>query len=162
MSFNAESTHPYIMNSRIKAVSGTGGIGNIPIASADTVGGVKIGEGINVTDDGTISTSIINMTSNTDYLTNKVLNGKPVYMRYIDLKSAVGNRDVLSDVDNILSINLRIVDTVKEIVLPNYNLDYKNSFSWRLNMTTHKIEYTTSDVNSSYAIRGYIEYTKQE
>lgn len=43
MSFNAESTHPYIMNSRIKAASGTGGIGNIPIASSDTVGGVMIG-----------------------------------------------------------------------------------------------------------------------
>lgn len=55
MSFNAESTHPYIVNSRIKAASGTGGIGNIPIASSDTIGGVKIGDGVNISEDGTIS-----------------------------------------------------------------------------------------------------------
>ncbi len=143
-----------------RRVAKGGNGGTIPPATSETLGGVKIGEGINITEDGTISPAIISMASNTDYLTNKVLNNKSVYMRYIDLEEAVGNRDILSNVDNILSINLRIVDTTREMVLPNYNLDYKNSFSWRLNMTTHKIEYQTSDSNSTYAIRGYIEYTK--
>lgn len=143
-----------------RTAQGTGGSATIPPATADSIGGVKIGEGISVTEDGTISTSIINMTSNTDYLTNKVLNGKPVYMRYIDLEPSVGNRDVLTGVNNILSCNLRVVSDTKEISLPNYNLQYEGSFSWGLNTVNHKIEYTTSDNNTSYGMRGYIEYTK--
>jgi len=55
MSFNAESTHPYIMNSRIKGASGTGGIGNIPIASSNTVGGIMIGDGVSIDAEGAIS-----------------------------------------------------------------------------------------------------------
>lgn len=34
---------------------GGGGGGDLPIASADTLGGVKIGDGISITEDGTIS-----------------------------------------------------------------------------------------------------------
>lgn len=64
MSFNAESTHPYIMNSRIKATSGTGGIGNIPIASAETLGGIKIGGSANpITITGSGNASVRKATS---------------------------------------------------------------------------------------------------
>ena len=161
MTYIAESLHPYIMNDRIKAASGSGGIGNIPIASADTVGGVKIGEGINVTEDGTISTTI-NMLSNTDYLTNKTLNGRPVYMRHINLEAAVGNRNVLTDVNEMLTCNLKIITAHSEIILPKYNLQYSSEFSYQLNTDTHTIEYKTTDNNSSYAMTGYIEYTKSE
>ncbi len=38
-------------------ISATGGGGNLPIATASTLGGVKIGSGVNVTSDGTISVS---------------------------------------------------------------------------------------------------------
>lgn len=41
--------------SNVIATGGGGGVAEIPIASADTLGGVKIGTGVNVTDDGTIS-----------------------------------------------------------------------------------------------------------
>lgn len=144
-----------------RTAKGSGG-GTITPATSETLGGVKIGAGINVTEDGTISTSIINITSNTDYLTNKVLNNKPVYMRYIDLTAIAGNRNVLTDVSEVLSCNLRISDATREIVLPYYNLQYENSFTWRLNTESHVIEYQTSDSTSLYGIRGYIEYTKTE
>lgn len=142
-----------------RTAKGSGG-GTITPATSETLGGVKIGAGINVTEDGTISTSIINITSNTDYLTNKVLNGKPVYMRYINLAAAVGNRDVLTDVDEILLCDLKIITANSSIILPNYNLQYSTSFSYQLNTATHTIEYKTSDDSSSYAMTGYIEYTK--
>lgn len=41
--------------SNVIATGGGGGVAEIPIASADTLVGVKIGTGVNVTDDGTIS-----------------------------------------------------------------------------------------------------------
>lgn len=186
--YQPESLHPYIMNDRLKKASGSGGF-ELPVASADTLGGimiggsanpitvtgsgnasvrkatsellgvVKAGAGVSIDAEGNISTTI-NISSNTDYLTNKVLNGKPVYMRYIDLEGVVGNRDVLTDVDNILSINLRLTSATSEIILPNYNLQYSNSFTFRLNTTDHKIEYTTNDNITSYGMCGYIEYTK--
>lgn len=64
MSYKAESLHPYIMNDRIKAASGTGGIGNIPIASADTVGGIMIGGSANpITITGSGNASVRKATS---------------------------------------------------------------------------------------------------
>lgn len=157
--FQPDSLHPYIMDARLKKATGSGGISNIPIASAETLGGVKIGDGINVAEDGTISTTI-NMLSNTDYLTNKTLNGRPVYMRHINLEAAVGNRNVLTDVNEMLTCNLKIITAHSEIILPNYNLQYSSEFSYQLNTDTHTIEYKTTDNSSSYAITGYIEYTK--
>lgn len=64
MSYKAESLHPYIMNDRIKAASGTGGIGNIPIASADTIGGIMIGGSANpITITGSGNASVRKATS---------------------------------------------------------------------------------------------------
>lgn len=64
MSYKAESLHPYIMNDRIKAASGTGGISNIPIASADTVGGIMIGGSANpITITGSGNASVRKATS---------------------------------------------------------------------------------------------------
>lgn len=45
--YQPESLHPYIMNDRLKKATGSGGISNIPIASADTVGGIMIGGSAN-------------------------------------------------------------------------------------------------------------------
>lgn len=188
-SYQPDSLHPYIMDTRLKKATGSGGISNIPIASADTVGGIKIGgsanpitingsgnasvrkatsellgvvkagAGVSVDADGAISTTI-NMLSNTDYLTNKVLNGKPVYARYINLEAAVGDRDVLTDVDEIVLCNLKIIANDFVTILPAYNFQYNTSFTYRLNITSHTIEFKTSDNNTSYAMTGYIEYTK--
>ncbi len=45
--FQPDSLHPYIMDARLKKATGSGGISNIPIASADTVGGIMIGGSAN-------------------------------------------------------------------------------------------------------------------
>lgn len=56
--FQPDSLHPYIMDARLKKATGSGGIGNIPIASADTIGGIMIGGSANpitVTESGNAS-----------------------------------------------------------------------------------------------------------
>ena len=62
--FQPDSLHPYIMDARLKKATGSGGISNIPIASADTVGGIKIGGSANpITITGSGNASVRKATS---------------------------------------------------------------------------------------------------
>ena len=62
--FQPDSLHPYIMDARLKKATGSGGIGTIPIASADTVGGIKIGGSANpITITGSGNASVRKATS---------------------------------------------------------------------------------------------------
>lgn len=62
--FQPDSLHPYIMDARLKKATGSGGISNIPIASADTVGGIKIGGSANpITINGSGNASVRKATS---------------------------------------------------------------------------------------------------
>ena len=62
--FQPDSLHPYIMDARLKKATGSGGISNIPIASADTVGGIKIGDSDNpITITGSGNASVRKATS---------------------------------------------------------------------------------------------------
>lgn len=62
--YQPESLHPYIMNDRLKKATGSGGISNIPIASADTVGGIMIGGSANpITITGSGNASVRKATS---------------------------------------------------------------------------------------------------
>lgn len=62
--YQPESLHPYIMNDRLKKATGSGGISSIPIASADTVGGIMIGGSANpITVTGSGNASVRKATS---------------------------------------------------------------------------------------------------
>ena len=62
--YQPESLHPYIMNDRLKKATGSGGITEIPIASADTVGGIMIGGSANpITITGSGNASVRKATS---------------------------------------------------------------------------------------------------
>lgn len=62
--FQPDSLHPYIMDARLKKATGSGGISNIPIASADTVGGIMIGGSANpITVTGSGNASVRKATS---------------------------------------------------------------------------------------------------
>lgn len=50
--FQPDSLHPYIMDARLKKTTGSGGISSIPIASAETLGGIKIPANSGITIDG--------------------------------------------------------------------------------------------------------------
>ena len=62
--------------------SGGGGV-NLPIATRVRLGGVKIGNGVNVTEDGVISVSggLVDFTSDEQPLGIKWLDGKELYVR---------------------------------------------------------------------------------
>ena len=85
--YQPESLHPYIMNDRLKKATGSGGISNIPIASADTLGGVKVPAdgGINVDVNGAISVTYDITT--TEVNTHKKYNGKDIYVLNIHSES---------------------------------------------------------------------------
>ena len=62
--FQPDSLHPYIMDARLKKATGSGGITEIPIASADTVGGIMIGGSANpITITGSGNASVRKATS---------------------------------------------------------------------------------------------------
>ena len=109
--YQPESLHPYIMNDRLKKATGSGGISNIPIASADTVGGIKIGgsanpititgsgnasvrkatsellgvvkagDGISVDANGAISVAGISYAGSSNKTADKWVDGKDIYLR---------------------------------------------------------------------------------
>lgn len=112
--YQPESLHPYIMNDRLKKATGSGGI---PIASADTVGGImiggsdnpititgsgnasvrkataellgviKAGDGVSIDADGAISGVAY---STTEHKTGrKWIDGKDIYEKVVVLESAV-------------------------------------------------------------------------
>lgn len=74
---------------------GGGGSSSLPIASADTLGGVKIGEGIDVSSDGTISASGGLTLSNTETVIGSLF-GKPLYAKvfHFDTQSSSFSFDV--------------------------------------------------------------------
>lgn len=129
--FQPDSLHPYIMDARLKKATGSGGISNIPIASADTVGGimiggsanpitvtgsgnasvrkatsellgvVKAGDGVSIDADGAISGISY---STTEVKTGrKWIDGKPLYTRVINYTGALDNtaKTLASNIDYI-------------------------------------------------------------
>lgn len=57
-----------------------GGGGTLPIASADTLGGVKIGDGVNVAHDGTISVPPgMSVVYNAEHANNSQINFETIY-----------------------------------------------------------------------------------
>ena len=74
-----------------RTAKGTGG-GTIPTATSETLGGVKIGEGVNVSEDGTISVPAYTPPSySTDEVAtgSKWIDGKPIYMKTYSFDSKI-------------------------------------------------------------------------
>jgi len=89
--YQPESLHPYIMNDRLKKATGSGGIGNIPIASSDTVGGIKVpaNSGMTVDADGAISG--VPYSTTVHKTGRKTVGGKNIYEKTINITSLLGN-----------------------------------------------------------------------
>lgn len=138
--FQPDSLHPYIMDARLKKATGSGGISNIPIASADTVGGimiggsanpitiddsgnasvrkatsellgvVKAGDGVSIDADGAISGIAY---STTEHLTGrKWLDGKDIYEKTILLE----NVTITANQGVVVGENFGIDKTVNAIL----------------------------------------------
>ena len=101
-----------------------GGGGELPVASASTLGGVKIGEGVNINENGVISVS--NYTppaySAIEVDTGATwINGEKIYRRVIDYTGALSNTAVTlaSNIDYIG--NIIHADCVSDTVGEGYS-----------------------------------------
>lgn len=82
--FQPDSLHPYIMDARLKKATGSGGISNIPIASADTLGGIKVPADSGITIDGSGNAYIpkpINYSTEEQKTGHKDIDGKDIYSK---------------------------------------------------------------------------------
>lgn len=90
--FQPDSLHPYIMDARLKKATGSGGISNIPIASADTVGGIKVPDNSGITIDGSgnaYAYKPINYSTNEVNTGRKWIDGKDIYEKVVVLENAI-------------------------------------------------------------------------
>jgi hypothetical protein len=88
--FQPDSLHPYIMDTRLKKATGSGGISNIPIASAETLGGIKVpaDSGITITGSGNAYAYKPLPYSTTEHKTGrKWLDGRDIYEKTIQYDS---------------------------------------------------------------------------
>ena len=85
--FQPDSLHPYIMDARLKKATGSGGISNIPIASAETLGGIKVpaDSGITITGSGNAYVAKPPAYSTAEVETGETYNGAKVYAKEITL-----------------------------------------------------------------------------
>ena len=92
-----------------------GGGGSLPIASAETLGGVKVGEGLSIDDEGTLSTS-----GNSDYNmfasgvqeTHYMYGNKKVYSYFADVNRDQGYNDVSFDIRGIHITEILRLDVI--------------------------------------------------
>lgn len=103
-----KTLNPFENAKRIANGAG-GGSATIPPATADRIGGVKIGDGINVTEDGTISASYTSQAYSTEEhkIGRKWIDGKDIYERTIEL--AITS---LNDSSTVIATNIDYVDVL--------------------------------------------------
>lgn len=103
--FQPDSLHPYIMDARLKKATGSGGISDIPIASADTLGVVKAGDGVTVDADGAISAG--GTLSTTEHKTgSKWLDGKDIYRKAIPINESSLSSSTIEVLVDVASMSL--------------------------------------------------------
>lgn len=103
--FQPDSLHPYIMDARLKKATGSGGISNIPIASADTLGVVKAGDGVSIDAAGAISGIAY---STTEHKTGrKWIDDKDIYEKVVPI-----NLTTIEDDSTVVATGYNFVETL--------------------------------------------------
>ena len=113
--FQPDSLHPYIMDARLKKATGSGGISNIPIASAETLGGIKVpaDSGITITGSGNAyAYKPINFSTLEKNTGRKWIDGKDIYEKTIHANDVTLTTTSVIDAD----IKSNTVDTLVSII----------------------------------------------
>jgi hypothetical protein len=156
--FQPDSLHPYIMDARLKKATGSGGISNIPIASAVTLGVVKAGDGVSIDTDGTISAGGI--LSTTEHKTgSKWLDGKDIYRKAISLdETSLSSNTTIEVLDDVTSMSL--ITNAGLVVKASAEIGFDHALCY-MNIVDNKLYMkATSTWNNITDATLIIEYTK--
>lgn len=151
--FQPDSLHPYIMDARLKKATGSGGIAEIPIASAETLGGIKVpaDSGITIDAEGAISGVPY---STTEHKTGrKWIDGKDIYERIVDYTGALDNAG------GIIASNIDYIDNITNAVCvaDNVSEGFSPIVVW---LDNTELKGRTEANYSSQLLHIVIEYTK--
>ena len=115
--------------------TGEGGLAELPIASSDTLGGIKVGEGLEITEDGILSA----LGGGSGYVETELLS-EPVNYTIVTSATTI-NQDLVLDgsIENYDAITFNICRLGKDGEL--YNLT-------QVTMLTKDIKYNATDTNT--------------
>lgn len=159
---------------KIDGLNNSSGITELPIASAETLGGIKVGENLTITEDGTLNakasgTSVLSpgavLYDIKEKVIGKWINGKPLYQKVIPFTTTLQN-NVWIETPELIDDKERIIQTfiISNLlympIMGNADRDGSNYVRiWSMRSTicdiTHVIiQYTkTTDEENSFNIR---------
>lgn len=108
MSFNTYPPNPFPPNSE-EMGEGGGGQYVLPVASADTLGGVKVGNNLSIDGNGVLSVPLLNYSTSEQDTGILWVDGKKIYQKTIQFDTTVGNT---VNIDLTESAIDRLVDVV--------------------------------------------------
>ena len=163
--FQPDSLHPYIMDERLKKATGSGGISSIPIASAETLGGIKVPADSGITIDGSgnaYAYKPINYSTSEVNTGRKWIDGKDIYEKTIHASDVTLTATEVIDA----TIKSNTVDTLISIM--GTVLDNEGSLYECYASTTDRVVpvVNTNGVTlliSNVTVKGYditVQYTK--
>lgn len=149
----------YKLTERVEALEEGGGGYVLPVATDEVLGGVKIGAGLSITEEGVLSANVTPYTPPA-YSTSEVntgvkwIDGRDVYRKVIDFgelpKST--NKTVGSGLENVTVIDIRGIAIKGEASIP---LPYVTSTNQNVQMyyaaNTNQVSVTTVQDLSGYA-----------
>ena len=94
---------------KIDGLNNSSGISELPIASAETLGGIKVGENLEITKDGTLNTKISSGSHNystEERVVGTWIDGKPIYEKVIAFSlTGSGNLSYAHNIENLHEIH---------------------------------------------------------
>ena len=168
-SYQPDSLHPYIMDERIKKATGSGGISNIPIASADTLGGIKVpaDSGITITGSGNAYVYKPPAYSYDEVDTGeKWIDGKAIYRKCISV-TALPNNDTLTvgtlaSLDTLVSVHGEAKSTNQNGYSRPLPFVGNGSNDIRVDVSNYDVIIKTTSDWTSYSAILVLEYTKAD
>ena len=167
--FQPDSLHPYIMDARLKKATGSGGITEIPIASADTLGGIKVpaNSGITITGSGNAYAYQPPAYSYDEVDTGeKWINGKTIYRKCISVAALPNNNTAtagtLASLDTLVSIHGEAKSTTQNGYSRPLPFVGNGSNDIRVDISDYDVTIKTTSDWSSYSAILILEYTKAD
>lgn len=143
-----------------------GGGGDLPVASASTLGGVKVGDGLNITAGGVLSVAGANYSTSEQLTGRKDIDGKDIYERtFTNVQLTNNGTTEVETLSNIYSVKRMYGIAEHNTELDGINvrpLPFAGSSSndIRLDITSNKLRVVTFNDWSTYVASITIEYTK--